>query len=492
MSGAPRQHSDEAHARQRRGTRQLLFGRLTFIASGYGVAVVLARALGPAEYGFYGVLMSLISRIELITGAGVPGATAKLIPDSGGNHAPIEASARFLLLMLALIAFGGCWVAAPWVERTFHIPGGALLFRVAALDIPATAIYASYTGSLGGQRRFGGIAVAQMIYGGAKLAAVLALLALGMSVTRALIANALGTVAACVYFLTRFPPQSFRPHSEVMRRLGAIAVPVGAYMIAAQVLGNLDLWALRVTWRGADEVVGHYVAALNIARTLAVIPTVQSGVLFASMAWALAARDEGAAHRHIQEASRFALLAAAAAWLVLGSDAAALMALIFSPPYAAGGSFLMLQLVGFGLYALLDAYAMCLIAAGRHWLVALSLLALVPAAWIANVLLIPRIGPVGASWALVLGMAAGAAIMGTLTYRRFGGLIAGRTLGRIAGAAAVVWMLGSLVPVAGPLVLVKMAVLAALYLGLLIWWGEVTPGDFGLAGWGRRRGGPAG
>ena len=80
-SAPPEEHADEAHHRQKRGTRQLLAGRVSFIASGYVVSVILARGLGPGLYGYYGILVSLITRIELITSAGVPGAIAKLIPE---------------------------------------------------------------------------------------------------------------------------------------------------------------------------------------------------------------------------------------------------------------------------------------------------------------------------------------------------------------------------------------------------------------------------
>jgi stage V sporulation protein B len=477
---APVESADEAHHRQKKGTRQLLAGRVSFIASGYVVSVILARGLGPGLYGVYGVLVSLITRIELISTAGVPGAIAKLIPEYRDEPARVESTARALLLLIGFLAYGVCWVMAPWVEHSFHVPNATLLFRIAALDVPATGLYVSYTGILGGHRRFGHLAVAQMVYAAAKVLGVLVLLEIGMSVAGVLFTNALATMGACAFLLIKFPPSGFRLEREVLRRIAGIAVPMGTYVVAAQVLSNMDLWALQALWGGSEEVVGHYIAALNISRTLTIIPTVQSGVLFASLAWALAGGDRDGVRRHIQEASRFALVAGAGAFVMLAPDASALMSTIFSEAYAPGGRFLTYQLVAFGLYGLLDAYAHVLIVSGRQWLAAGILLCLLPFAWLSNVLLIPRVGPTGAAMSLALGLTAGVAIMGAVVWRRFGSPLRLATLSRVAIAAVAAGVVGELMPVHGAWVIAKVLLAGVVYLAVLIATRELTSADLGM------------
>jgi O-antigen/teichoic acid export membrane protein len=243
----------------------------------------------------------------------------------------------------------------------------------------------------------------------------------------------------------------------------------------------MDLWALQVMWRGPEEVVGRYVAALNISRTLTIIPSVQSGVLFASLAWALAANDIAGVRRHIQEASRFALIAAAGALVVLAPDASLLMSTIFSSAYAPGGRFLEFQLVAFGVYGLLDAYAHTLVVAGRQWLAAGILLCLLPAAWLSNVLLIPRVGAVGAAMSLALGLSAGVVIMGAVTWRRFGALVRLATLARVALAAAVAVLVSeTMAPVRGGWVVAKIGLIGFVYLGILVLSRELTAADLGM------------
>src|SRR5206468_9058121 len=123
-------------------------------------------------------------------------------------------------------------------------------------------------------------------------------------------------------------------------QIAAVTAPLALYLIAGQMLLNLDLWSLKGLWEGGGEVVGHYVASMNLARILMVIPGAQAGVIFTSVAWAVASHDTARARRHIQDATRFAVIIAAAAWVILGLNASEVLSSLYSPAYAAGEHFL--------------------------------------------------------------------------------------------------------------------------------------------------------
>jgi O-antigen/teichoic acid export membrane protein len=262
--------------------------------------------------------------------------------------------------------------------------------------------------------------------------------------------------------------------------MARFAGPLAFCLISGQVLMNLDLWLLKSFWTGSGEVVGEYVASLNLARTLAVIPTVQAGVLFSSVAWAFASRDHERVARHVREASRFAIVIAAAVCVILGMNGSEVLALLFSQAYAEGQQFLPLQLVGFGLFAVLDVFANALMASGRQVVVAWVLTAVVPVISISNYLLIPRVGAVGAAMSMVLGVAVATVVTGALTHLHFGAPIRRATVFRVIAVSGVVALASTAVPVGGPLILVKLAVLAVLFMLTLYVLGEVSPQDFGL------------
>jgi O-antigen/teichoic acid export membrane protein len=243
---------------------------------------------------------------------------------------------------------------------------------------------------------------------------------------------------------------------------------------------NLDLWSLKSLWRGTGEVVGHYVASMNLSRMLLVISGAQASVVFASVAWAVAADDTARARRHIQDATRFAVIIATAAWVILGLNASEVLSLLYSRPYAEGQRFLPLQLAALALFAILDVLAQALMASGRQWFAASALAATIPLAWFSNFLLIPWLGPIGAATSLLLGLVFATFTAGVMAYRRFGSLVRLPTILRVLMAAVVVGLISVVIPLRGPLILVKLALLGGLYLCVLYWLGEITRKDFEL------------
>ena len=474
--------ADEAHDRQRRATLQLLLARGVFFASAYVVSAILARALGPTDYGIYGVIVSQLFWLELVVHAGVPAATLKLIADRRHHPDDVERSARLLLVGVSGVLLLSGWVLAPGVAGLMRIPNGEMLYRVAFIDLPFAALYACFEAILYAHRRFGVLAAAQISYGLFRVTAVVMLTLVGVSVDRALLAMVLSSVGVCVLLAGLRPPRGFGASRAVIADITRYAGPMALCLIASQVLVNLDLWSLKSLWSGEGEVIGEYVGSLNLARTLVVIPTVQAGVLFTSVAWAAASGDQARAVRHIQEASRFAIVIAAGASVILGFNGSDVLSVLFSSAYAQGQRFLPLQLVAFALFALLDVFSNSLMAAGRHRVVAVVLTATVPLVWLSNYVLIPRVGPTGAAISLVLGVAFAFAVMGIIARLHFGALFRSSTLIRALIASSIVGLASGAVHMPGPWVLVKLVVLGVLYMLTLYLLKEITPRDFGFRG----------
>jgi O-antigen/teichoic acid export membrane protein len=471
-----------AYQQQQRGTLQLLLARACFFGAGYVGAVILARELGASDYGIYGVVMSQLIWLEMMVSAGVPSAISKLMADGRHGSDEVERSARGLLVALSTVLFAICWFLAPYSAKFMRIPNGDVLLRIAVIDLPFAAIYSSYEGTFYGRRRFGVFAVAQAVYGLAKLAGIVALIGLGLSVQRVFIAYVLATFGISAGLILCYRPPGFLPRRRIMWQIAAIAAPMALYMVSGYVLLNLDLWSLKSLWEGEGEVVGQYVASSNLARILTVIPAAQAGVVFASVAWAVASLDIARGRRHIQEATRLVVVIGTAVCVFLSLDAPEVLSVLFSSAYADGQRFLRLQLAAFGCFALLDAFSHSLMAAGRQWFVATAIIATVPLAWLSNYLLIPRFGPMGAAVSILFGVVVGTVLTGAAAYQHFGSLIRLSTLVRVFVAAAVVGVISATFSVRGPSVLIKLALDGGLYLFLLWTMGEVSGKDFGLPG----------
>jgi O-antigen/teichoic acid export membrane protein len=460
-----------------RGTIQLLLARGFFLASGYIIAVILARGLGPTEYGVYGVIMSVLVWIEVTARAGIPSAATKLIPQHQDKALAVEQSAQISLVLLSIALFVLCWILAPTLARLFKLPYAVTLFRLAILDLPVSGMYFAYEGILGGYRRFGQLSASMIAYSMTKVVGILGLYLLGLSVAGALIVNVLATVGALVYLVAKAPPQIAWPTWPLMREMLWIALPIALYLITSQVILNFDLWSLQVLGANSQGAVGIYVAALNLARVLVVVPAVLSGVVFSSLSWALANKNEALAQRYIQSASRFACTVIFPVCVLLAVHAKPIMELLYGGSYTAGGVFLVLQLVGVSCRTILDLCLVSLMAAGKYYLCLGLTLALLPIAFMSNLELIPQYGALGAAMALVIVLFLGATIAVVAASLRFGALIKATSLIRIAAAAAFIGFLGNQISFDGLALLFKLAGLMAVYVLLLSIFRELRWGD---------------
>jgi len=469
--------SSSSDRRAARGTLQLMIGSMCLLACGYLVAIILARGLGPVQYGIYGIILSVLVWIEQIGRFGVPEAVTKLIPEDVGRAPLVEHTAQTLLLMVFLLLFVLSWIAAPMLAHLFQIPEGTNLFRLAILDVPVSGIYFAFQGILTGRRNFGGLSGGLAVYGLTKLVGIVIVWFLGISVFWALIVNILGTVGALLFLAIRIGFKGFRLSCAHMRSILGLAFPVGLCFMTAQVLSNLDLWSLKVLGSEAGEIVGNYVAALNVARVPALVFAVVNGVVLPSISMALAQQNATLARHYVQGAGRFLWVTLLPSCVLIALTAEDLMVFLFSSHYAAGASFLVLQVFGFALFGVAHVFSEMLIARGNAYLTAGATLSHIPVALFLNFILIPHFGAIGASAALTLTAFVRATVIGHLVFKRLGPLIETSTFAKVILATALMALASTQIIVAGSWLLMKYSLLLGLYGLALAFMGELTRDD---------------
>jgi O-antigen/teichoic acid export membrane protein len=457
-----------------RGTLLLMFGRVSFFALGYLVSVIIARGLGPAEYGIYGVILSVLVWLEQIGRFGIPEAIMKLVPEDETRGPLLENTALTLLTTLFFGLFAVAWLSAPTLAAFLQIPDATHLVRVAILDIPVSGTYFACQGILAGRRNFRAVSGFLVVYALTKLVAILIAWLVGLSILSALIVNLTGTVGALVYSGVRVGARTFQPSFAVAKIVLALALPIGCYLLILQLLFNIDLWALQVIGTERSEVIGAYVAALNIARLPALAFAVVNVVILPSLSMALGKHDMAMAQRYVQSGTRFLWITLLPSCTVLALTAGPLMVLLYSQQYALGAVFLKMQVFAFGLFGVAQVFSEMLIAGGNPYLVAGVLLGHIPAAVLLNWALISYSGATGASAALLITACGSAAFMGFLVFKRFGLLLRGSTVVKVLLATAAMALLTMQLTIDGVWLIPLYVVLLALYGVLLVVLREVT------------------
>jgi O-antigen/teichoic acid export membrane protein len=472
-----------------RHTLQLFVGRIALFVFGYPIAIILARELGPAAYGVYGIILSVLVWIEHTGSCGIPDAITKLSAEAeDAGRSDIESTAQTLLLVLYLGLFGVCWLAAPLVARLFQIPEATGLFRVAIIDIPFSGVYFAQQGVLGGRRNFGALSGSMVIYGLTKFVGILIALLLGISIFWALIINILATVAALSFLARYISPIHFRlsvPQAKIILQL---ALPIGLYFFASLILFNLDFWCLKIIGAVPDEVIGIYAAALNIAKLPDLASSAISNVLFPSAAIILTARDRDAARRYVQDASRMLLLALLPFTMLFALTAEELLTFLYTGAYSTGASVLALQVFALALFGVARAYSGMLIAQGAPYLATQLACLAIPVGIALNVALVPYFGAIGAATSLVLTALFTNMTTGLTLARQFGSLIRFPTLLRALVAASGMALMAPYLVLTGPWLALKYVLLLGIYGLVLLLLGELDEEKvFALARWRKKQ-----
>ena len=95
----------DGNATAARGTAVLVLSQACFLVLGYLAVVIMAREFGPATYGAYGVIMSVLVWLEEAGRYAIPSATAKLVAETNAESATLELTAVILNLALYAVFF---------------------------------------------------------------------------------------------------------------------------------------------------------------------------------------------------------------------------------------------------------------------------------------------------------------------------------------------------------------------------------------------------
>ncbi|HWZ91545.1 MAG TPA: oligosaccharide flippase family protein [Polyangiaceae bacterium] len=247
----------------RRGFVLLTAGQVLFLISGYATHITLARGLGPAEYGTYGVLLSILSTVALVLTAGMPEAIAKFAAERPSDAGAIFAQGigiqfRFSLLLGLVYA-----ALSPLIARALHDPGLTLDLAASALAIPPVALYSVAIGALNGERRFAAQALTIGGYGALRCALVI-----GLTQRFQVVGAVAGFVIAPFVVVSCVLPGIWRRRAASVlesRTLWLFARPVIGFTVALALLMNLDLFVVKSVVLDPD-VVGYYTAAATIAK----------------------------------------------------------------------------------------------------------------------------------------------------------------------------------------------------------------------------------
>jgi O-antigen/teichoic acid export membrane protein len=484
-----------------RGALYVSLGQGVFLLSGFFLHAFLARWLTPALYGVFGVAMTVLVWLEIIVNNGVPSALIKFLPDASFSERSIRQAAARSQAAISASLFLVMFLTAPLLANLLRDPALTGYLRLAFLDILAMGAYAYFRGMLNGWRVFRRLSLTIAFYSLVKLLAILLLVYLGFGVQGALIGNviaSLGGLAAGIYW-TRRPKGGARAKPETPsreeddqdaritmdeRQLMAFVVPTVLLTLTSNVLLGLGLMGVKALAGDPDQV-GYYSAAVKLAEAPRLVLLAFSFTLLPSLSYAIGAHDLPQSRRYLQQTIRLLALVLLPILAIVTSTAGPLVTFVYSDTYRSAAPILTVLIFAYAAYTVYITLVTALLAENRPWRALAIPLALLPVAVGGVWLGITRVGVMGAATATLVTVSCAALLVTGYVFSRFRPGISGRSLGRIALAAAVAWGLGCLLTIVtrslpiplGLLLFTGYLALVGIYLGLLLAFGEIRRED---------------
>ncbi len=383
------------------------------LALGLVASVVIARALGPADYGTYAVLAAMVGIVGVIAEGGLSeAAVLRLARGLGSPRAFL-----WLRIGLAGVVIAALWLlGAPLARTVLALQDDGTLTRLALLGIVATACSGAVSVLLQAAGAFGRMSTLTLLNTGlTALLAILLALAGQLTIGSTLVVLGIGTsLATFAVGLSLLRPNLRPPPMAQLRAEARELLRTGRWLWLAALLAMLalNIDVLIVNRFVPLELVGAYALAANLASKANVVNHSLYTVLLPGVA---RLSDRHAVRQYLRQSlGRGAIVALGLAVCI--PLAQPFVLLVYGEQFAAAVPLLQLLLavVIFDVLAtpvllLPLAYGRARLMAGGDGARALTLL-------VVGTALVPTLGPLGA--------------------------IAARFASRVAGAVLVLGMLG--------------------------------------------------
>jgi stage V sporulation protein B len=445
----------------------LMAANAFFAAASYIIHFGLGRYLGPAAYGVFGLVLTMMTNVNTVLTSGFPQGAAKYIAEDSSRSGSIIRSSNRIQLVFCLLAtalyLGLSGVIAGILRDSSLTP----YIMVSAIAIPAYAFFSIYnSGYLNGMRKFGQQALSSAVNSAAKVVFVLLLVWFGLGVQGAVLGYALAAVVGFFIAWRQTGPMGGSKESFNWKKLSRFGIPATVFAFAFLSLTSIDLLAVKALG-GSEADVGYYTAASTISKVFYMVFAALAATILPSISRATARNDAALTGSYIRQSMRYMLMLLLPGVLLISATSGNLISLVYSSQYIEAAGPLSILVFGLALMSIYFVLANIIMGAGKPLAALWITLPLVGVDIILNILLIPPLGLNGAAWATTITGFMGMSVSMVYVLVRLKALISLPSAVRISLASIAVYLIALQLPSSTGWLPVKYAGLILLYAGIL-------------------------
>lgn len=469
------------------------FSEIIFNLSGFIIHSVLGRILGPADYGRYGLVITLTTMIIILIGNGIPTAMAKYISEHFETNPRMVRMIKKQAIVLQAMIIGLItvlfFILSPVIANLLNDPTLAELFRLSTLIIPTFAAASFYFSYYTGLHRFNIQAT---------LKTIRSILRIGLAIGLAYVFGLKGSISAYILapasvFLIAFAIDKFKVSRELeeqekqaapaetleefdWRILVNYAWQVVVFFLAYELLISIDLYMVKAILRD-DHLTGIYNAALTAGRIPYYIFYAMTVFLLPMVSKSTSQNNHAETKMILSQSLRIMLLFLVPMIVILASFSREVLDLLYGRRYLEGAAPMAILVYGVGFLTLFYVMSFAMNGAGKTKLsMRISLLGVILNT-VLNYILIKKMGLSGSAIATSAASLVIAAIMLYFLRKEFGVSLKIKSAAKAAVAGAVVYFLAGFLP-QGKLIFILWSVLLfLLYFVILFVLREIGKAD---------------
>lgn len=467
----------------------LTTSEIIFNLAAYIVHAFVGRILGPADYGRYGLVVTLTTMVIVLIGNGIPTAMSKYISEFLEKSPEKIHAVKRQALRLQAFVIGGITVifflCAPLIAAVLRDPSLTPLFQISALIIPTFAAAAFYHQYFIGLHLFKLQAIVKIVRSLARV---------GFIVLAAWLFHVEGAVGGYVlaplftfgaailideFYVKRTLKLGTREDASFHFPAKAIllyAWPLTLFLVFYEFLITIDLYFVKALLQD-DHLTGIYNAAITVGRIPYYLFYALAMIMLPAISKTTAERDTEQTEGLVNKSLRLMSLLLFPTVTLIVVYASQVLNIFYGHRYDGAALPMSIFAVGIGFLTIFYVLSFALNGAGRvkipMWLSFWGLLSMI----VLNLFLIPRFELVGA--ALSVTITSFILMIGVLIYTEmhFNVRLPLKTILLSLISTAVIVFLARFLPDGNASFFLPSIFLFFLYFGLLKVFGELKPED---------------
>jgi stage V sporulation protein B len=440
-----------------------------FVITAYLTNIWLGRHLGPESYGVYGVIINLMTAINLTQNSGLPQSVAKYIAEDDSNESTILKSGLILQLVSTVVSTVGLFLLAAPIASILKDSNLVPYIQLSALILPFYGIYALYLNYYNGLHNFKKQTILGIIYAVSKMILIITAVYI-FDVYGAILGFIFAPIIALLYGF-KWPNRNVKYFS--FKKLIIFSLPLIGLAIFTNLMQSIDLIFVKGLLH-SDLFTGYYNASQNISKIPFYCIIALASVIYPSISKSISQKLERETKHLITNSIRISILILLPLVLIISATSNQLVILLYSSVYEPASLSLSILVIGIGFITLFTILSTIISSSGNPHLSFLFSFIGVLLVCIFCYLFIPSFGIVGASIATTLSSFIMMLVSAITIYYKFKVFYPFKSLIKILISSIIIFTLAKLILLPIYLLPIVYIVLAFIYFYLLLVFKEIN------------------